>query len=98
MRFVKAIFLIGILTMPIGISTFISFDDDDSLYELFESMNEEEEEEGDDENKHETLEFLLEYSESRETVTCELIGINFYSNNQLFQSVKLEVQTPPPRA
>ena len=96
MKLTKTIFLVVVLVIPILSSTVITFDEDETLYELLESMNEEEEED-DVINTQHNCDFSDHHFDKNELFAGKNPLRNYYFKNRIFQSIQPEVLTPPPR-
>jgi hypothetical protein len=96
MKLTKTIFLLVVLVIPILSSTVITFDEDETLYELLESMNEEEEEDDVKKTQH-NCDFSDHHFDKNELFAGKNPLRNYYFKNRIFQSIQPEVLTPPPR-
>ena len=96
MKLTKTIFLVVVLVIPILSSTVITFDEDETLYELLESMNEEEEEDDVKKTQH-NCDFPDHHFDKNELFAGKNPLRNYYFKNRIFQSIQPEVLTPPPR-
>ena len=95
MKLTKTIFLVVVLVIPILSSTVITFDEDETLYELLESMNEEEEEDDVKKTQH-NCDFSDHHFDKNELFAGKNPLRNYYFKNRIFQSIQPEVLTPPP--
>ena len=96
MKLTKTIFLVVVLVIPILSFTVITFDEDETLYELLESMNEEEEEDDVKKTQH-NCDFSDHHFDKNELFAGKNPLRNYYFKNRIFQSIQPEVLTPPPR-
>ena len=81
MKLTKTIFLVVVLVIPILSSTVITFDEDETLYELLESMNEEEEED-DVKNTQHNCDFSDHHFDKNELFAGKNPLRNYYFKNK----------------